>query len=431
MAVTIEVPYGRGTTRAHIPETNLMGVYEAPGAQYVEDPAAEILRAIENPIGCEPLGKKLKPGQTVCIVVSDVTRPVPYKVMLPVLIKYLNEHGIEDVDITLLVATGLHRQLEKAEMPDLYGEEIVQRIRVVNHDYSDRANLTYLGETKYGCPIEVNTRAIESDILILTGYVEPHQQLGFTGGRKSVMPGISSERAVMFNHGAANMDNPHCVNGVLEDNPQHEDSLEVARAVGVDFIINVVLDDHKRLVKAFGGDLYEAWLEAAKLSGSMRDVVMPAPADVIITASGHPLDQVLYQGPKIASSAFRVRDQIVKDGGTIIVPMEATEGIGHHREFYDLMCSGTLEELIDRMYKNPIKDQWGAQIWVRMLQKVRMIIVTDKMKPEEITAMGIDYAPTLQAAMDDVLGKYGPSCQVAVFPRATTVMPRLAEAEAK
>ncbi|MGE5553754.1 MAG: nickel-dependent lactate racemase [Betaproteobacteria bacterium] len=423
----VEVPFGHGTVRATIPVRNLMGTYVAPGAPAAEDPAAEILSALEHPIGSPPLPERLKPGMSVCVVVSDITRPVPYRVMLPVLLAFLNRCGVRDEDITLLVATGLHRGHTPEEQARLYGEDVVQRVRVVNHNYSDPANLVRLGVTRCGTPIEVNRLAVEVDFLLLTGYIEPHQQLGFTGGRKSIMPGIASEAAVMHNHGPAMMDHPRAVNGVLEGNPQHEDALEFAQAVGVDFILNVVLNENEQLVEAVAGDLVEAWLAGVELSRSFREVVLPEPCDVAITASGAPLDQVLYQGPKIASAVFRAEDTIVRDGGTVIVPMEATEGIGHHREFYELMCSGhgNPDMVIERCYTSPVKDQWGSQIWARMLQRLRMTIVTQNMGPTEIEAMGVTHQPTLQEALDEALARYGPDCKVAVFPRATTVLPRL------
>ncbi|MGE5543143.1 MAG: lactate racemase domain-containing protein, partial [Bacillota bacterium] len=169
--------------RALVPARNLMGVYVAPGARPATDPTGEVLRALAQPIGRPSLHEQLRPGLKVCVVVSDITRPVPYRVILPVLLAYLNRGGIADEDITLLVATGLHRGLTLEEQARLYGEDVVGRVRVVNHDYHH--NLVRLGVTSRGTPIEVNRLAVESDLLVLTGYIEPHQQLGFTGGRKS------------------------------------------------------------------------------------------------------------------------------------------------------------------------------------------------------------------------------------------------------
>ncbi|MBC7239465.1 MAG: nickel-dependent lactate racemase, partial [Chloroflexi bacterium] len=231
-----------------------------------------------------------------CIVVSDITRPIPYKEVLPVLLEYLNRCGVKDEDITILIATGLHRGLTPQEQRDLYGEEIVERVKVVNHDYKDSSNLIRIGKTSRGTPIEVNRIAVETDTLILTGYIEPHQQFGFTGGRKSIMPGLASERAVMHNHNAKMMDHPSAVNGVLEGNPQHEDAMEFAKAIKVDFILNVVLNQDEKLAWAVGGDLEKAWLKGVKLSQSFREVELPYPCDIAITATGHPLDRVLYQG---------------------------------------------------------------------------------------------------------------------------------------
>lgn len=426
--VAIEVPFGHGTIQAQIPARNLMGVYTAPGVEPAIDGAREIARALEHPIGCSPLSDRLRPGMTVCAAVSDITRPIPYRVLLPVLLDYLSRCGIADEDITLLVATGLHRGLTPEEQAQLYGSSIVDRVRVVNHDYRDQSKHVHIGVTSHGTPIEVNRLAVDSDIFILTGFIEPHQQFGFGGGRKSVMPGIASDRAVMHNHGPEMMDHPLSANGVLNGNPQHEDAMEFARAVGVDFILNVVLNQDEELTWAVAGDLMEAWMKGVELSRSFRDVELPGPCDIAVTASGHPLDQVLYQGPKIASTVFRTPEKIVNDGGTVIVPMEATEGIGHHREFYDLMCNGEGDPgvVIHKCYECPVKDQWGSQIWARMLQRLRMTIVSECMSASVIEPMGIKHCFSLQAALDDAIAYYGPNCKVAVFPRATTVMPRLA-----
>ncbi|KUK14672.1 MAG: nickel-dependent lactate racemase [Synergistetes bacterium] len=425
----ISVPYGHGFISADVPIKNLMGIYEAPGVKPAKDPTSEIINALENPIGSPPLSHIVKPDRKVCIVVSDITRPIPYKEVLPVLLEYLNRCGVKDEDITILIATGLHRGLTPQEQRDLYGEEIVERVKVVNHDYKDSSNLIRIGKTSRGTPIEVNRIAVETDTLILTGYIEPHQQFGFTGGRKSIMPGLASERAVMHNHNAKMMDHPSAVNGVLEGNPQHEDAMEFAKAIKVDFILNVVLNQDEKLAWAVGGDLEKAWLKGVKLSQSFREVELPYPCDIAITATGHPLDRVLYQGPKITSAVFRTKDRIIKDGGTIILPMELTEGVGHHVEFYELMSIGKPEAIIEKCYSSPIKDQWGAQIWVRTLEKTKIIIVTHNMEPSLIEKMGIEHAYNLQEAIDRAISRHGQDCKVAVFPRATTVLPKLTESQ--
>lgn len=425
----VHVPYGRGTVDVRIPAANLMGVFTPPGAPASPDPEGEVTRAIESPIGCAPLGDRLKHGMSVCIVVSDVTRPVPYRIILPPLLAYLNRCGIDDSDVTLLVATGLHRPNTDEEHALLYGEDTVRRVRVINHHFADDANLVSLGVTRFGTPIEVNRLAVEADILITTGYIEPHQQLGFTGGRKSILPGISSERAVMHNHGAAMMDDARSVNGLLEGNPQHEDAMEFARAVGVDFIVNVILNQDGKLYRAVAGDLTEAYMAGVAISRSIREVVFPELCDIAVTASGYPLDQVLYQGPKISSSIFRLSRPVIREGGTVIIPMEATEGVGFHTEFYEMMCSGggNPDALIAKMYADPSKDQWGAQIWARMLQRLHMTIVTQNMTASQIEAMGISHCASLQTAIDTAMTRYGEGCRIAVFPEAPSVLLRLEE----
>lgn len=424
--VEIKVPFGQRYISAKIPSRNLLGIYTAPGISHSLEPEKEILRALENPIGSPPLADIVRPRMKTCIVVSDITRPVPYRIVFPLLIKYLNRYGIRDEDITLLVATGLHRGLTEEEKAKLYGEETVRRVKVINHDYSK--GLVSLGKTSNGTPIEINRIAVESDLLILTGYIEPHQQFGFTGGRKSLMPGIASEKAVMHNHGPQMMDHPLAVNGVIEGNPQHEDAMEFAKAIKVDFILNLVLNQDQRLCRAVAGNIVEAWLKGVELSKAFREVTLPEACDVAITASGYPLDQVLYQGPKITSAVFRVAQRVIRDGGTIILPMEATEGIGHHREFYELMCvgNGDPKAIIERCYSHPTKDQWGAQIWARTLEKLNMIIVTERVPPSLIERMGIKHCYTLQEAVEQVIAQYGPNCKIAVFPKATSVLPKIA-----
>ncbi len=425
----VHVPYGRGTVEIKVPKENLMGVFAPPGGPAAPDPEAEVADAIANPIGCSPLAERLKPGMSVCILVSDITRPVPYQYILPPLLAYLNRGGISDQDITLLVATGLHRPNTDEEQRQRYGADIVKRVRVVNHCFNDYDHLVSLGVTSFGTPIEVNRLAVESDILISTGYIEPHQQLGFTGGRKSLLPGIASERAVMHNHSADMMDHERSVNGLLEGNPQHEDSMEFAQTVGVDYIVNVILNQEGKLYRAVAGDLKEAYLAGVALSRAIREVVFPELCDVAITASGYPLDQVVYQGPKISSSIYRIPRPIIREGGTVIIPMEATEGIGFHTEFFDLMscCGNNPEALIAKMYAEPSKDQWGAQIWARMLQHLRMVIVTRNMSASQVEAMGMSHFTSLQAAVDDALARYGAKCRLAVFPEAPSVLLRLAE----
>ncbi|RLI41772.1 nickel-dependent lactate racemase, partial [Candidatus Bathyarchaeota archaeon] len=329
--VDVWLPYGKTEVCARIPTRNFLGYIEPKEKPGVADPRAEVERALKKPIGTGPLSEIAKPGDTVAIVVNDATRSTPSYLMLPPLLDELNQAGVKDENITIIFGCGTHRAVRPDEMKKLVGEEVLERVKAVNHDHK-ADDLVYIGKTaKFGTKVYVNKIFAEADRRILTGGVELHYYAGYGGGRKNVLPAVSGAETIQSNH--AMLLSPKARTGVLEGNPIHEDMMEAAKLAKVDFILNIVTNSKNELVKAFAGDLEQAFYEGVKLVDAMYKVPIERRADIVIVSpGGHPLDINLYQAYKGVDNAL----DAVKRGGVIILLAECPEGHGHD-VFYEWM----------------------------------------------------------------------------------------------
>jgi len=293
----LTLPYGTETIEVEIPKENLISVTppsDLPKSKNIDE---AFRNALAKPIGTPPLEKMVKKGDKIVIVIDDITRPTPSRLILEWLLKIILSQGVRKADITILVALGLHRPLTETEIRGLTGDDIFEQYRVLNHEPWNREAMTYLGQSKSGNNIWINSILAEADVKILTGLVRPHPVFGYTGGRKSILPGISDGETVLYNHRAEwHLFNTNCDNLIIEDNPAHLDALDIARRVGVDFIVNVVLNRKKEIVKVVAGDVELAWLEGVSIVDRMSLWEISEKADIIIsTPGGYPSDQNLYQ----------------------------------------------------------------------------------------------------------------------------------------
>ena len=419
--MTVSIPYGRTRLQADIPENRLLGVFEAPLPPVAPDPVAEVEQALDAPIGSPRLEELAVGKRNAVIILSDHTRPVPSRILVPALLGRLRR-GNPSIDITLLVATGFHRGTRREELAEKLGEDILDRERVVVHDCRDDASLADAGVLPSGGRLLLNRLALEADLLVSEGFIEPHFFAGFSGGRKSVLPGIASRETVLANHCAEFIADPHSRTGILEGNPIHRDMVYAADRAGLAFILNVVLGPGKRIVRAFAGAHRAAHEAGCRFVAEACRIRAPR-ADIVITSNGgHPLDQNVYQSVK----GMTAGEAVVREGGVIILC--AACGDGHGGEgFYKMLSSApSPRALLDRILAVPRTatepDQWEVQILVRILCRNRVILVTRDCDHAMLRAMGFDTASTLDEALAAATAAMGPDSTIAVIPDGVSVI---------
>ena len=294
------------------------------GAPPVEDETAAVYAALANPIGTPPLADIVKPGERVAVIVNDITRLTRTDLLLPPVIDTLNRAGVPDRDIFIVFALGIHRAQTEAERRAIVGDEIFRRIRSFDHDCRDEANLVTLGTTSFGNVVEINRQVMEADRIVLTGEIMYHLIAGYSGGRKSLAPGVAGWRTTTFNHGM--IFDPRCASGILDGNPAHEDLLEACRMADPDFLLNVVLTPDGKLARVVAGHFDAAHRAGCRVVDEVLSAAVEEPYDVLIaSAGGYPLDIDLRQAHKGLENACRA----LKPGGSILFFAECPHGSGH------------------------------------------------------------------------------------------------------
>ncbi|HJC66254.1 MAG TPA: nickel-dependent lactate racemase [Candidatus Enterocloster excrementigallinarum] len=371
------LPYGKETLKAEIEESHLAGVllselhsYKAPksGPELVQE-------ALEHPIGTPRLCDMAVGKKKIVVISSDHTRPVPSHIIMPLLLAEIRK-GNPEAEITILISTGLHRLTTKDELEAKFGPEIINKEHIVVHDCDDKDNMVYLGKLPSGGDLIINRLAAEADLLVAEGFIEPHFFAGFSGGRKSVLPGVASRATVMYNHNSSFIADPHSRTGVIEGNPIHNDMLYAARAARLDFIVNVVIDAKHDPVFAVAGDCDLAHRAGREFLAS-KCQVDAVPADIVIsTNGGYPLDQNIYQSVKGMTAA----EATVKEGGVIIMLSKAADGHGgksFHETFRDEKdLNRMMQAFLDRKPEETIIDQWQSQIFARVMLKATVIFIS-------------------------------------------------------
>lgn len=388
----------------------------------VADPLAEIRRALAAPIGSRPLAEMLaeKKPRRVVIVVNDVTRPTPYEVMLPPLVEELARAGIKDEQVTLVVATGSHRANTGAENRLSFGEEICRCFPIVSHD-CDR-DLVSIGRLSDGQELVINRLVAEADFIITTGLITMHYIAGFSGGRKSILPGVAARNLIQYNHSL--MTDPRAMSGNWHTNPVHWLMLEAARLAGVDFILNVVTNEKKEIVQAVAGDLEQAWLAGVETCRQMNMVTVPAAADVVlVSAGGHPKDINLYQAQKAMEAAAAA----TRPGGTIILVARCSEGLGEHTFEQWMLEARQLEDIFRRFEQGFVLGGHKAYAIARVLQEKQVILISDLGK-ELTESLFMRYADSVPTALKLVEEQYGADYSLLLIPDGSQVQPEVASA---
>lgn len=422
MAV-VQFPYGKEFLSCDLPEDTLLDVLQPKIHHYTPDASEEGLveRAMENPIGTLPLWELAKGKRNVVIIASDHTRPVPSKIILPPMLAQIRR-GNPEAEITILIATGCHRETTLQELTDKFGPEIVANEKIVVHDCDDADNLVSIGTLPSGGELLINRLAVEADLLLAEGFIEPHFFAGFSGGRKSVLPGIAARASVLANHCSEFIAHPRARTGVLEGNPIHRDMLWAAKRAGLAYIVNVVLDGNKKVIYAVAGDPEQAHAAGCDfLLGQCK--ASPQYADIVITTNGgYPLDQNVYQAVKGMTAA----EATVKEGGVII--MLAKSGDGHGGEaFYRQLAEEpdiqkTMDVFLSRGRNETVPDQWQTQIFLRVLKRARVLYLSE-MPDDMVRAMHMIPIHSLEEGLKtarELLGN--PNATVTAIPDGVSVM---------
>ena len=419
---TIKIPYYTSSLDLHIQEENLEAVINAKTDDY--DPGKSetelVEEALANPIGTLPLRELARGKKKVTLVTSDHTRAVPSKLTLPILLREIRE-GNPDADITILIATGLHRPTTEAEQRRMFGDAIVDNEKIVVNEAFKDEDFAYVRGLPSGAELWVNKVALDCDLLTTEGFIEPHFFAGFSGGRKSILPGICNAATVNENHSYKAISSPYSTTGVLAHNPIHEDMVCAARAVNVQFILNVALNGEKKVIAAFAGDLEEAHAEGVAFVRKLAQCPSVT-GDIVITSNGgYPLDQNLYQSPKAVATA----EACCADGGVIIMCASCFDGMGG-THFEKLIVRGTVDEIDEYLSRIPpketIPEQWCAQIYSRILKKHRIILVTTYLHHELVRKANMIPASSPDEALAMAYEMMGKDARVVVIPDGVAVL---------
>ena len=422
---TISFPYGKGSLTYDIPDSRFRGELVSRIHHYKADKSQEELvrEALERPVGCPALRAMAEGKKEFVLIASDHTRPVPSKIIIPQMLEEIRR-GSPDANITILVATGCHRETTREELEIKFGPEIMYReknVQIVIHD-CDSPEMVSLGKLPSGGDLIINKLAVETDLLMSEGFIEPHFFAGFSGGRKSVFPGIASRTAVVYNHNAEFIAHPAARTGIIDGNPIHIDMLYAAREARLGFICNVVLNASKEIIYAVAGDCDLAHKNGADfLLGKCQ--AAPALADIVIsTNGGYPLDQNIYQAVKGMTAA----EATVREGGVIIQLARSNDGHGapeFHKTFVE---EKDLDRMLDTFMRTPKEstrpDQWQSQIFARVLKHARVIYVSDA--PDEIVR---DFQMIPARSIEEAVKKAeeilrNPNATITAIPDGVSVM---------
>lgn len=419
---TIKIPYYTSSLDLHVDEANLEAVITAKTDEYLTEKSQPELveEALANPIGSQRLRELAKGRNKVVLVTSDHTRAVPSKLTLPVLLKEIRD-GNPNADITILIATGLHRVTTEEEQRRMFGDAIVDNEKIIVNDASRDEDFEYVMELPSGAELWVNKIALHCDLLIAEGFIEPHFFAGFSGGRKSILPGICNAATVNENHSYKAISSPYSTTGVLKHNPIHEDMVCAARKVNLQFILNVALNGKKNVIAAFAGDLEQAHEKGVAFVRRLAQCPSIA-GDIVVTSNGgYPLDQNLYQSPKAVATA----EACCRDGGVIIMCASCFDGMGG-THFEKLIVRGNVDEIDAYLSKIPpketIPEQWCAQIYSRILKKHKVILVTTYLDHEQVRRANMIPASSPDEALELAYKLMGRDARVVVIPDGVAVL---------
>ena len=425
------LPYSKTELEFNIPSTMRATVVESRSADPLPDVAQAITNALRHPVGSLPLRAMARSGDRVCIVFTDITRASPDDLLVPALLDELRQAGVRDSDVTLLCGIGMHRASTRAEKILKLGAEIVECYRVIDNEPQNPKMLIDLGTTPGGVPVSVHRAAVEADLLIATGLVEPHQYAGYSGGRKTLAVGAAGEALIAHTHGPAFVDHPGTRLGRTEGNPFHDAVTEAARRANLRFILNVVLDDYKRILKVGAGAPEPAFEELVAFARSVYEVPIPHQYDVAIGGVDFPKDANLYQASRAASYLFFAPVPVVRPGGFLIIPARceegAGEGVGEQRFLRAMRDAPNIQFILDDARRNGYPPgQQRAFVMAKVLEQARVVIVGSEC-PDLVRDCKMIPAATVEEALALAQRALGSNLDVLIVPHSLLTLPVISQ----
>ena len=420
----ITMDYGTEGLEIELPKSaTVLGMCDTPALNMVD---RAIEKSLLEPIESPSLRELARGAKDACVVISDITRPVPNKIILPPILRILEQEGIAREDIVLLIATGLHRPNEGEELRSLVGSEIAQKYRVINHRAKEKETLTYIGDTSGGAPVWINSVYLQADLKIATSLIEPHLMAGYSGGRKAICPGLMGVETMKVLHGPKLLASPKCVEGEIKDNPFHHEALAVAKRARVDFTLNVSMNERREITGVFAGDLEAAHSAGVRFVKSQNGSIVENKADIVITSgAGAPLDSTFYQSIKGLTAVL----PIVAEGGTIIMVSSCDEGIGSS-EFEQLLLSNDSSEDFLAKLEDPnffVIDQWQLQELCKVVQKARVILYSHGIPETFKDKLFVEVVESFESGFADSVERYMEEPKIAVVPKGPYVLTKLRE----
>lgn len=414
--------YGQNELEIEVPDHTF--IVEPKELAALENEREAIIHALRNPTGTPPLKEMVKATDTIAIVISDITRPTPNHILVPLLIEELNHVPLEN--FVIINGTGTHRDQTREEFVQMLGEWVVDNIRIINNQCHQQEALSNVGHSKFGCDVYLNKEYVEADFRIVTGFIEPHFFAGFSGGPKGIMPGIAGIETIMTFHNARMIGDPLSTWGNMVNNPVQDMTREINRLCKPHFMLNVTLNKEKEITSVFAGELYEAHDKGCTFVKEHAMIRCEERFDVVITSnSGYPLDQNLYQAVKGMSAAHK----IVKKGGAIIIASECSDGLpnhGNYAKIFELADSpqGLLDLINDPDFK--MFDQWQVQKQA-VIQVWADVYVYSKLTDEQVTNAMLKPTHNIEQTLEELKKVYGENMSVAVLPLGPLTIPYVEE----
>lgn len=408
--------YGNETRTFQVPDRNLLCEVTQNQVEVASTGAEAVREALKSPIGTKRLGELVRPGQKIAVITSDITRPCPSHVILPELLRELSEAQVRDEDITVVFALGSHRVHTQEEQMRLVGREVFDRVRCVD---AAKEGFVHVGVTRAGTPVDIDPVVAGADVRICVGNIEFHYFAGYSGGAKAIMPGVSTRDAIQKNHSKMVLDAARA--GNLLENPLRQDIEEAAAMVGVDFILNVVLDEEKKIVKAVAGDLRRAHEAGCAFLDQLYKIRIPARADIVVTTpGGFPKDINLYQAQKALDNAKHA----VRDGGIIILAASCREGLGEKVFEQWMLDSPSPEAMIERIGRDFQLGGHKAAAISMVLKRCRILLVSD-LEDGFVRNIFLEPFPTVDAALQEAFSSLGEDSRVIFMPHGGSVLPQV------
>jgi nickel-dependent lactate racemase len=420
----LQLAFGKTGLPLELPDGFNYRVLEARSATPLADAVQAVEAALDDPIGCLPLREMAQGLQSAAISVCDITRPAPNPIVLPPVLARLEAAGILRENITILIATGLHRPATEAEIVEIVGPDVASSYRVENHYAREFSQHRYLGDTTSGTPVFVDERFVKADIRITLGFIEPHLMLGFSGGRKLVAPGLAAQETIKVLHSSRFMRDERAAEGSIEDNPLHRELVEIARMAHHDFLVDVALGkgNPRPIAQVFAGEPVQAHAKGVEFVSQVMLEELDEPADAVITtAAGYPLDLTYYQAIKGVTAA----SHIVKPGGRILLVAECSEGVGAHEFAAMVKTHPSDAEFLQAIEGAPVTvDQWQLEKLALASSKARLFFYVPGVPQEYHSGIWGKMCETAEEAVREMLDGLPPSAVIAVIPEGPYVLAR-------